>query len=128
MKKEDQAHFERRLLKERERALKALSELDQVAMSPHEQDGDLTLYPLHPADAGTDTMMQEKDFLLASKEGRLLYQIDDALRTLYKRPDEYGKCLECRDEIVYERLDIVPWARLCIDCQRSEETRLDEAA
>ncbi len=117
--------MEQRLLRERERALKAFRHLDErTKVSAQEEDGRLTLYPLHLADEGTDTMEQEKDFLLLSKEGRLVYWIDDALRTLYKRPEEYGKCLECGAAIAPERLDLIPWARLCLDCQRTEETRV----
>jgi len=122
-------HLEKRLQRERERALKALAQFDEQAkIAMRDNDGDLSNYPLHPADEGTDTMEREKDFLLASKEGRLVYWIDDALRTIYKEPDRYGRCLECEKDIVFERLDIVPWAKLCVSCQRAEEERLGEAA
>ncbi len=125
MNKKTRAHMEQRLLRERERALRAFQHLDErTKVSAQEDDGSLTMYPLHLADEGTDTMEQEKDFLLLSKEGRLVYWIDDALRTLYKRPEEYGKCLECGAAIAPERLDLIPWARLCLDCQRMEETRM----
>ncbi len=122
--KKQLAHMEQRLLRERERALKAFRHLDErTKVSSQEDDGSLTMYPLHLADEGTDTMEQEKDFLLLSKEGRLVYWIDDALRTLYKQPADYGRCMECGDAIALERLDIIPWARLCLECQRIEETR-----
>lgn len=112
-------------MKERERAVKAFSQLDErVNLSPTD-DGSLTMYPLHLADEGTDTIEQEKDFLLLSKEGRQLWAIDEALRTLYKRPDEYGKCQRCGSEISYERLDLIPWATLCLDCQQEEEARVE---
>lgn len=124
MKKKELSHLEQRLLHERERALKALSRLDErVSNSADEGDGDLTTYPFHLADEGTDTMEREKDFLLLSKEGRLVYWIDDALRTLYKSPKAYGRCTDCGQEISLERLDLVPWASLCVDCQHKEERR-----
>ncbi len=96
-----------------------------MGVSSQEGDGDLTSYPFHLADEGTDTMGREKDFLLLSKEGRLVYWIDDALRTLYKRPEDYGRCIECGDAIAFERLDIIPWAQLCLDCQQHEESRTE---
>lgn len=129
MKLEQRAHLEERLLRERERALKALAQFDERAkISQQEDDGDLTAYPLHPADGGTDTIEQETDFLLASKEGRLVYWIDDALRTLYREPARFGQCTLCHREIAFERLDIIPWAQTCVDCQRAEEGRIGEAA
>ena len=125
MTKKQRQHLENRLLRERERVLRALSQFDEEKARTLE-DGDLTLYPLHLADEGTDTMEQEKNFLMASQEGRLLNAIDDALRRLYKEPDLYGVCEDCNQAIVFERLDIVPWTRLCVSCQAHEESRAPE--
>lgn len=121
MTKEQRDHLEQRLLKERQRAVKAVRQLDE-SLAPQEEDGDLTNYPFHLADEGTDTIEQEQSFLLRSQEGRLLNNIDDALRTLYKEPDSYGKCMSCGNNVAFERLDIVPWAKHCLDCQQVEES------
>lgn len=115
-------HLEARLQKERERVLKALRQLDD-SVANLDADGDLTTYPFHLADEGTDTMEQEQSFLLMSKEGRLLLDIDEALRRLYRQPDTYGLCLDCNQEISFERLDLVPWTQLCVECQREQEAR-----
>lgn len=117
MNQKNRDHLEKRLLQERERAVRALRHLD----SDDNEDGDLTTYPFHLADEGTDTMEQEKEMLLKSVEGRLLTDIDEALRTLYKEPERYGKCISCGNEILFERLDLVPHARLCLNCQTIEE-------
>jgi DnaK suppressor protein len=122
MTKQQHDHLEKRLLRERERALGALARFDDNNRSDAIGDGDLTTYPLHLADEGTDTMEREKAFLLASKEGRLVYAIDDALRKLYREPERYGRCEQCGEEISFERLDIVPWARLCVECKKTEES------
>lgn len=124
MNQKNLEHLERRLLQERERAVKALRQLD----NDDDSDGSLTTYPFHLADEGTDTMEQEQEFLLRSVEGRRLYQIDDALRTLYKEPERFGMCMTCGQEIVFERLDLVPWTKLCLDCQTTEESKPVEAA
>jgi DnaK suppressor protein len=125
MIKKERDHLEQRLLRERERALKALQKFDDKTRAEGAQsDGDLTMYPLHLADEGTDTMEQEKEFLLATKEGSLLYAIDEALRTLYREPENYGVCRNCASEISFERLDIVPWAQYCVSCQREMEKKM----
>ena len=124
MNQNNREQLEQRLLQERERAVKALRQLD----SEEDGDGSLTTYPFHLADEGTDTMEQEQEFLLRSVEGRRLYDIDDALRTLYKEPETFGKCANCQRDIALERLDIVPWAKLCLDCQTSEEEKTVEVA
>ncbi len=118
-----------RLLEEREERLALLAEMDERFKEGLETgDDDLSHYPLHMADEGTDTMDQEKEFLLASQEGRQLIAIDDSLRRLYKDPESFGTCEECGGEISMERLDIVPWARLCIECKRRAEQEGGEAS
>ena len=122
MNSEQRKHLEKRLQAERERAIKAIRSLDESRAS-NDDDGDLTLYPFHLADEGTDTMEQEKTLLLLSNEGRLLLEIDEALRRMYRDDESFGKCGGCGDEIAFERLDIVPWATMCVSCQRELEER-----
>src|ERR1700753_1547385 len=93
MNKKQLAHFEKRLLDERKRVLKELGRADEVfGGTPQNADGDLSSYSFHMADQGTDAMEREKAFLMASKEGRFLWHIDEALRRLYRSPDTFGKC------------------------------------
>lgn len=123
MRKKDLKHMEERLLEERARALKELGHYDETfAKTPQSSDGDLSAYSFHMADQGTDAMEREKAFLFASKEGRFLYHIDEALRRLYQHPKEFGSCEECGEDIGYERLDALPHTRLCIRCKELEES------
>ncbi len=122
MKKKQLAHLEKRLLEERARVVKELGNYDeQFSGTLQSSDGDLSSYSFHMADQGTDAMEREKQFLFASKEGRYLWHVNEALRRLYTNPDEFGKCHECGDEISFERLDALPHARLCIRCKAKEE-------
>ena len=122
LSKKDRAHFEERLLDEREKIVKQLAQFDESFSDTLQgSDGDLSAYSFHMADQGTDAMEREKAFLFASKEGRLLYHIDEALRRLYKSPESYGICQECGNDVGYERLDALPHARLCIKCKEREE-------
>ena len=122
MKKKDLKHFEKRLLEERARVIKQITLYDEhFAQTQQSANGDLSVYSFHMADQGTDAMEREKAFLFASKEGRLLYHIDEALRRIYKTPAQYGTCEECGEEIGMERLDALPHARLCIRCKEREE-------
>ncbi len=123
MNKKQRKHIEQRLLKERSRVVKELGHYDEsFSSSLQASDGDLSAYSFHMADQGTDAMEREKAFLFASKEGRLLYHIDEALRRLYRSPTQFGKCEECGAAIAFERLDALPHARLCIKCKEKEET------
>jgi DnaK suppressor protein len=73
------------------------------------------------ADLGTDAMEREKMLLFASKEGRYLYRIEEALRRIYKEPATFGVCHVCGNLMDFDRLDALPHARYCIDCKRKEE-------
>ena len=98
MKKKDLKHIEKRLLQLRERALKDLGHYDEsFSNSKEASDGDVSAYSFHMADQGTDAMEREKAFLFASKEGRYLYHLDEALRRLYRTPKEFGVCEDCGD-------------------------------
>ena len=123
MKAKKREKMEARLLTERKEALEVLGRLDDsVREITDTEDGELSNYPQHLADQGTDTMEQEKSFLLASAEGRRLYQIDEALRRLYKEPDDFGKCSVCGAEIADERLDLIPWATTCAQHAEQDES------
>jgi len=122
MPKKQLQHFEKRLLEERKRVLKELGHHeDMMTQTSQDSDGDLSSYSFHMADQGTDAMEREKAFLFASQEGRFLWHIDEALRRLYRDPDNFGKCHQCGNEIAYDRLDALPHARYCINCKQREE-------
>lgn len=115
-------HLQKRLLRERERALRSLGQFDELAKQSAEQnDSDSYSYSDHMADLGTDAMEREKMLLFASKEGRYLYRVEEALRRLYKEPERFGICHNCGELIDYERLDALPHARYCIGCKLKEE-------
>ena len=115
-------HFEKRLLEERARAVKELGHYDESFNATLQaSDGDLSSYSFHMADQGTDAMEREKAFLMASKEGRFLFHLNQALRRLYQNPEKFGKCESCGTDIGYDRLDALPHARLCITCKAKEE-------
>jgi DnaK suppressor protein len=122
MNKKQLSHLEKRLLEERARVMKELGIYEKsFAGTLQSSDGDLSSYSFHMADQGTDAMEREKEFLFASKEGRYLWHVNEALRRLYKSPETFGRCQECGEPIAFERLDALPHARLCIKCKAKEE-------
>lgn len=118
---EQRDRIEKLLRREREDALEALGHFEERSQDLRERSGELSLYRLHLADIGTEAQEQEKDFLLASQEGRRLYEIDEALRRLFKDPEAFGTCERCGKEVGFERLEVIPHARLCKDDQELVE-------
>jgi RNA polymerase-binding transcription factor DksA len=111
---EQRSHLQQRLLEERERVIRALRRFEEESnTSEREVDGDITAMPLHMADLGTDTMQREFEASLAARDTRVLGEIDEALRRLYREPERFGRCENTGEEIPFARLDIIPWARTC---------------
>ena len=120
---EELGHFEKRLLEERKRALAQMAQFDDtLGMSEEEATGELTLWRFHMADIGSETFEREQNFLLASREGRLLWHIDETLRRLYRSPETFGRCDECGRKIAFERLDAIPYVTRCVHCKQDWET------
>ncbi len=121
MRKKQLNHLEKRLLEERARVIKELGHYDESFSSTLQgAGGDLSSYSFHMADQGTDAMEREKQFLFASKEGRYMWQVNEAMRRLYQTPKTYGQSHDCGEAIDLDRLDALPHARLCIKCKAKE--------
>ncbi len=50
-----------------------------------------------------------------------LAQIEAALQRLADDPTEFGMCEQCEEPIPTRRIELMPWVRLCIDCQQGRE-------
>ena len=123
MRKTELKRFEKRLLARKKTLLKEMGILMESHISSTIKDstGDLSSYSYHMADQGTDAMERELAFMFASKSGRLVYHIEEALRRV--KDGTYGKCASCGKQISKPRLAAVPHARLCIECKSSEEEK-----
>jgi len=118
---DDLGNFRRLLL---ERRVELLQELDDfkngdASHTIKEASGENSSYAFHMADLGTDTNEREKAYYFATREGRLLASIDQALERV--ESGGYGYCQNCGNPITQERLEAVPHAVLCITCKANEE-------
>ncbi len=69
------------------------------------------------AAAATHVFEQQRDIALRDKARGQLEAVEAAIGRL----DEgtFGSCTSCGRPIARERLEAIPWAELCIDCQRA---------
>ena len=121
MNKKELKKFEELLLAKRAELLADIGHLRKNAMDTTltEAAGDLSTHAYHMADQGTDAEEREKSFYFASKSGRFLYHIDEALRRI--EGGTYRRCESCGNDISAARLEAVPHARLCIACKEKDE-------
>ena len=70
-------------------------------------------------DAALDSVQDEISSQLAEVESRELARIENALERM--REGQYGVCEGCAISIPLARLNALPYATLCIKCQRESE-------
>lgn len=109
-------HFKKIILEKRQEILEELEALKSSMMdvTTGEYVSENSTYSLH-MEQGTDTMEREKTFLFASREGKFLNYLDDALKRIEK--GVYGFCTDCGMLLEKERLEAVPHAQLCVQCK-----------
>ena len=92
----------------------------------HALAGDLSLLkelrsesPGDVIDAAYDSTQDEISSQLAEVESRELSNIENALHRM--RVGKYGSCEVCNGKIPMARLNALPYATMCIECQRDLE-------
>ena len=68
------------------------------------------------AAAATQVFEQQRDLALRDKDVAHLAQVEAAIERL--EAGTFGTCIRCGSPIAVERLEALPWAAHCIDCQR----------
>jgi len=112
--------FKNSLLKEKERILKSISDLEESTQK--NSRGNISEgagVPTHIADFGTDAFEKDLDLNLTSSELELLQKIEESLKKIEEK--KYGICESCNKPIPKARLHAVPYAKFCIKCQKLQE-------
>lgn len=107
-------HLGNRLQEERTRLLEQLRSFEEIDATESSQDqaGDLSKFPTHPADLGTDANAEDVELVIGSRMSQELGEIDAALDRLSTSPETFGLDEETGEPIAFERLDIIPYARV----------------
>lgn len=113
MNKADREKYKKKLLKKKE---EIIAKLNEVYSESKEVESGIAQDIVDKAESS-----YTKEFLLSlsSAERQQLFLIDDALNRLER--DEFGTCQMCGTSISKKRLDAVPWAQHCIECQEKAE-------
>ena len=117
MRKLGTEKYRKMLLRERDQIRKELEAIEQDISYADTGSGqsELANYDQHPADAGTDTFEKEKDLAIRDNWRDIVGRIDEALGKIER--GTYGECDRCGREIPKGRLDALPHAMYCVECQ-----------
>ncbi|MDD2234603.1 MAG: TraR/DksA C4-type zinc finger protein [Desulfitobacteriaceae bacterium] len=105
------------LQQEKQDSLEMSSELLKDDM--RESLSELSVIDNHPADIGTEVYERERDAAERERLKGKIKAINVALERWQK--GEYGVCEHCDRKIPMERLEVLPYTTVCLDCSRAEE-------
>jgi DnaK suppressor protein len=74
------------------------------------------------ADKAASSYTKEFLFHQSDENRRTLQLVNEALDRI--KNGNYGLCTACQEEVQAKRLEAVPWARHCIECQEKQDQGL----
>ena len=113
MEKKRLEQYKKRLLERKEQLQDIVSKLEQDGREADEEIAN------DVADKATNSYTKEFLFKKSNDDRFILQLIQEALERM--DAGEYGTCVACGGEMQQKRLEAVPWARHCIDCQEKQE-------
>jgi len=113
MDKKKVESYRKRLLVKQEELLRLVSKSEQDG---READEEATQ---DIADKAANSYTKEFLFHQSDDNRRILQLVKEALARL--EDGSFGLCLACQRDVQQKRLEAVPWARHCIECQEKQE-------
>jgi DnaK suppressor protein len=118
MDKKSTKHYEKLLLQRR-------GELQSAYRDKLSRSGDAGADgALDSADEASVNYNKEFWYSLSDADRKIMRLIDEALREI--QGGSYGECIHCAKPIQKKRLEAVPWARHCLECQDLQDRGLIE--
>lgn len=74
------------------------------------------------ADKAANAYTKEFLFHQSNDNRKILQLVNEALYRL--KEGAFGICVECGNQVQEKRIDAVPWARHCIECQEKQDKGL----
>jgi len=116
MDKKKAEFYRKRLVQKQEELQRLVSKSEQDG---READEEATQ---DIADKAANSYTKEFLFHQSDDNRRMLQLVNEALERL--KNGSYGLCVACHEGVEVKRLEAVPWARHCIECQEKQEKGL----
>ncbi len=115
-------YFEELIRKELQESMQYIENINkEQSVGARESSGDLSSYAYHQADQGSDTNYMEHTVMMMESEREKIRLLNDAMRRI--QDGTFGNCEMCGELIPDTRLQIIPYATLCIECKEKMETK-----
>jgi len=109
-------YYKKKLQSRREELMRTIARTEEEG---RQADDDQTV---DLADKAANSYTKEFLFGRPNTDRTILSMIDAALKRI--QSNEYGLCANCQEEMQQKRLEAVPWAKHCINCQEKHEQGL----
>jgi DnaK suppressor protein len=106
-------YYKKRLVARREELLRTIARTEEEGRAA---DDDPTV---DLADKAANSYTKEFLFGQTNTDRATLQLIDEALERI--KGNNNGSCVHCENELQQKRLEAVPWARHCFECQEKQE-------
>ncbi len=105
--------YKKRLLERKQQLQETVSKTEQNG-----READEEVAP-DVSDKASNSYTKEFFFKQSNDDRFILQLIDEALGRLGNK--KFGTCVACGGDMQVKRLEAVPWARHCIECQEKQE-------
>ncbi|WHY66922.1 TraR/DksA C4-type zinc finger protein [Neobacillus sp. SuZ13] len=116
LSEKDLMHFKEKLEQIKSDTLQLLASNQPLSF---EESGELTSNDNHFADTATELAEREKQMMLIENAKRTLEEVNEALERISN--GTYGVCVDTGENISYERLVVLPYAKRTVDAQEKLE-------
>lgn len=116
LKKDSGEKVRKRLVAKRDELLRDLAKNREVSDETVDESAQ------DMADRATSAYTKEFAYSLSESDNKVLILIEEALSRL--ETGTYGTCVHCSLPVQEKRIEAVPWARHCLDCQELQDKGL----
>jgi DnaK suppressor protein len=115
--KEEKQMEKKELEKFKKKLMQVKEELQKV-IEANEENND-TGNSVDELDQATELIEKMTGFAVSSNLHHNMIEVEEALKRI--ESNTFGKCVNCHKEIALKRLQVLPFTKYCIDCQREAE-------
>ncbi|MCH7804449.1 MAG: TraR/DksA family transcriptional regulator [Acidobacteria bacterium] len=114
MRAKEKKYFRQKLLEKRAELISVVQKTEDYGRQVNTEAEGMDL-----ADKASSSYTKEFMFSKSDGDRQLLQEVVDALRRL--DDGDFGKCMNCEEEVERKRLEAVPWSPFCLSCQAKVE-------
>ena len=114
MRAKEKKRFKNKLLEKRAELISVVQKTEDYGRQVNTEAEGMDL-----ADKASSSYTKEFMFSKSDGDRQLLQEVVDAVDRLDE--GDFGKCMNCGEEVERKRLEAVPWSPFCLSCQAKAE-------